>query len=60
MRLKHYAGILVIEFWADLMYEYDMDTEKAAAWVPLTLSTARAEAKMARPASGPVGMSRFI
>ena len=53
MRIKHYAGILLIEFWADLIYEYDMDTEKAAACLPvtrpLTLSTARAEAKMDRP-----------
>ena len=29
VRLKHYAGILVIEFWADLIY--NMETEKAVA-----------------------------
>ena len=54
IRLKHYAGILVIEFQADLIYEYDMDTEKAAACLPvtrpLTLSTRSAEGKMKRPA----------
>ena len=51
MRIKHYAGILLIEFWADLIYEYDMDTEKAAACLPvITLSTRSAKAKMPRPA----------
>ena len=29
IRLKHYAGILLIEFWADLIY--DIVTEKAEA-----------------------------
>ena len=42
IRLKHYAGILLIEFWDDLIYNMDMgtngsvDTEEArAAWVPV-------------------------
>ena len=51
MRLKQYAGILLIECWADLIY--NMDTGKAAVCEP-------AEAKMARPAGGPFGISRFI
>ena len=54
MRIKHYAGILLIEFWADLIYEYDMDTEKATACLsvtrPLTLSTRSAEGNLSRPA----------
>ena len=51
MRIKHYAGTLLIEFWADLIYEYDMDTEKAAACLPvITLSTCSAEGKMASTA----------
>ena len=48
IRLKHYAGILVIEFWADLMY--NMDTEEAAAGVPDHCQPYRLEAKMAQPA----------
>ena len=32
IRLKHYAGILVIEFWDDLIY--NMDTGKAAVCEP--------------------------
>ena len=32
MRLKHYAGILLIEFWDDLIY--NMDTGKAVSCVP--------------------------
>ena len=36
IRLKHYAGILVIEFWANLMH--NMDTEEAAAGVTGTVN----------------------
>ena len=45
IRLKHYPGILLIEFWADLIY--NMDTGKAAACVP---DHCQHKAKMARPA----------
>ena len=62
MRIKHYAGILLIELWADLIYEYDMDTEKAAACLPvtrpLTLSTRLGGGKDGEDRA--VGMSRFI
>ena len=49
IRLKHYAGILLIEFWADLIY--DMDTEEAAVWVPDHCQPARVEANMLRAGS---------
>ena len=58
IRVKHYAGILLIEFWADLMY--NMDTGKAAVCEPDHCQPHRVEAKVARPAGGPVGMSQFI
>ena len=56
IRLKQYAGILVIEFWDDLIY--NMDTGKAVSCVPDHCQHARVDAETWR--GRPVGISRFI
>ena len=51
MRLKHYAGILVIKFQVDLIYNMDTGKRRRRAYrTTRPLSTRSAEAKMARPA----------
>ena len=58
IRLKHYAGILVNEFWADLIYNMDTGKGGDVPTGPLTLSTHSGGGKDGK--ARPVGISRFI
>ena len=59
MRLKHYAGILVIEFWDDLIYNMETGKGGGVPTGPLVhcqYGSSRGKDGEARA----VGMSRFI